>query len=273
MLSYRHAFHAGNHADVLKHLCLLALLQRLCQKPKPLCYFETHAGSGQYKLDSEEALKTGEFSEGVGRVMQTQASSPLLQDYLDMARQQQKRGYYPGSPAWAQTLLKENHRLILCEKHSQEFLALQRWAKDDPRIHAHKRDGHEAVKALLPPVQKRGLVLIDPAYENKAEYTQCVDTISYIRKHFRSACIALWYPRLPQQPAQAMLQAVSKKVDGDYLHITLDVSEPLGDYGMYGSGMFIVQPPWQCEDLLTPALKEATRQLSPHAKLDIRKSA
>ncbi|MGJ8668344.1 MAG: 23S rRNA (adenine(2030)-N(6))-methyltransferase RlmJ [Oceanococcus sp.] len=269
MLSYRHGFHAGNHADVVKHLCVLALLQRLCAKTKPFCYFETHAGAGRYKLDSSEALKTGEFLTGAGSLSSTTANAALLNDYLSTVRVQQEAGHYPGSPAWAQTTLREQDEMILCELHPIDYSALRRWAGRDERIHTHQRDGHEAVKALLPPDQKRGLVVIDPAYELKGEYQQCLNTIEHVRKHFRSACIALWYPRLPQRPDQKMLQTVINQADADILHITLDIAEPSGDFGMFGSGMLIIQPPWQTREILEPALQQAAAQLAQRPQLEI----
>lgn len=270
MLSYRHGFHAGNHADVLKHLCLLALLDKLCRKDKPLCYMETHAGAGCYALDSDFARKTGEFAEGAGRLLDQHSQNPLLANYINQLQQHGERGDYPGSPAWARERLRDGDEILLCEMHPAEFAALKAWAAADLRIHTHQRDGHEAARALLPPRHKRGLVLIDPAYENKQEYQQCADTIAWLRKHYRSACIALWHPRLPARPDRAMLDAVMQGESADILHITLDIAPALGDYGMFGSGMLIIQPPWQSAETLKPALQAAAALISEHPCLTLK---
>ncbi len=266
MLSYRHAFHAGNHADVLKHLCLLGLLDALTRKPKPLCYFETHAGAGRYSTTSEVAQKTAEYAQGAGRLLQHTPRDALLRRYTDLL--QSTSPDYPGSPLIALDVLRPDDDLHLCELHPSDAEALRRHLRD-PRAHIHQRDGHEAVRALLPPTQRRGLVLIDPAYEVKSEYAQCAATVEHLRKHFRAACVALWYPRLPREPAKPMVDKLLKLADADCLHITLDVRETLGDYGMHGSGMLIIQPPWQMEQTLAPALREAASQLAPNARMTL----
>ncbi len=269
MLSYRHEYHAGNHADVLKHLCLLALLKRLCAKPKPLCYFESHAGAGRYRIDAEEAEKSGEYQAGAARLLTLEPGETLLSEYLHTLRLQQAGAHYPGSPAWAQSCLRAEDQMILCERHPKVFSALHAWAGQDPRIHLHQRDGHEAARALLPPSIKRGLVVLDPAYEDKAEYRQCVDTVLHLRKHFRSASIALWYPRLPAGREQAMLDILREQVRAECLHVVLDVTAATGDFGMYGSGMLLIQPPWQTRELLEPALHKVATQLAPCPELRI----
>jgi 23S rRNA (adenine2030-N6)-methyltransferase len=272
MLSYRHVFHAGNHADVLKHLSLIALLRALGKKPKPLCYFETHAGAGSYALNSDRAQKTQEFAQGAGRLLQHSARDPLLADYLqliDSARAPGDAANYPGSPALAQTLLRPQDELQLCELHAAEVVLLNRMTHRDQRVHVHHRDGFAAINALLPPAQSRGLVLIDPPYETKTDYAACVEAIKTLRTRFRSACIALWYPRLPRSPALPMLKNLLTLPGTDKLHVVLDVGEALGDYGMYGSGMLILQPPWQLDQTLGNALKEATPLLAPYARFQI----
>ena len=265
MLSYRHAFHAGNHADVLKHLCLLALLERLTLKPKPLCYFETHAGAGLYPHDSDAARKTGERARAADRLLRHTPHDPLLRRYILALQAAQPD--YPGSPVLALDALRADDELQLCELHPADGQSLQRHFRSEPHVHVHQRDGHEAVRALLPPTHKRGLVLIDPAYEIKTEYAQCAATVEHLRKHFRAACIALWYPRLPRDPASPMLDRILGAADADCLHITLDVSEALGDYGMYR--MLIIQPPWQLAQNLEPSLREAGPLLSPATRLKL----
>lgn len=267
MLSYRHGFHAGNHADLLKHLCLLALLRAMCIKPGALCYFESHAGAGRYRLDSEFARQTGEFEQGVGRLRGQTCREPLLQDYQQLqGLSSAADASYLGSPAIAQAILRPQDALHLCEMHPTDAQQLRQHTRHDSRVHVHVRDGFTAIPALLPPTQKRGLVLIDPAYELKSDYAACVAAIKDLRRRFRSAVIALWFPRLPRLPARPMLDALSKLPATESLLLTLDVREAIGDYGMYGSGMLILQPPWQLQATLAPALTEATALLGAGAR-------
>ncbi len=276
MLSYRHSYHAGNHADVLKHLGLLALLQSLREKPKPLCYFETHAGAGRYAIDSAAARKTGEFAAGAGLLLRHPTRNALLSDYLALIRGPDPNvavQHYPGSPAIAQLLLRPADRLILCELHPEDHRILRQRTAGDARVAVHQRDGFEALRALLPPSESRGLVLIDPAYEVKADYAHCVKAITGLRRRFRAASIALWYPRLPGEPAAAMLRSLTRLPGTECLQLELDVTDPAGDFGMYGSGLLILQPPWKLAERLRPALAEAARLLSPAARLQISEHA
>ncbi len=272
MLSYRHSFHAGNHADVLKHLSLYALLQGLSEKPKPLCYFETHAGAGRYAIDGAAARKTGEFAAGAGLLLRHPTRNALLGDYLTLIRGPDPNvavQHYPGSPRIAQTLLRATDRMILCELHPEDHRVLQQLMARDERVAVHRRDGFEALRALLPPAESRGLVLIDPAYEVKADYADCVRAITDLRRRFRAATIALWYPRLPGDPAAVMLRSLSRLPATESLQLQLDVTDCIGDFGMYGSGMLILQPPWKLADRLRPALDEAARLLSSAPRLQI----
>lgn len=276
MLSYRHGFHAGNHADVVKHICLLALLQALCKKPTPLCYFETHAGAGLYPLHSPQAQQTREYASGAQRLVTQTARDELLADYVRLLREAADptgAAHYPGSPWLAQSVLRSQDRLQLCELHPADGQSLSQLMASDPRVSVHRRDGFAAVRALLPPAQSRGLVLIDPAYEIKTDYRSCVDAVVTLRKRFRSACIALWYPRLPHDPAAPMLRDLRALPATEMLRVELDVAPALGDYGMFGSGVLIVAPPWQLGQRIAGALQEAAPRLGSGAQFRIEPSA
>lgn len=268
MLSYRHAFHAGNHADVLKHLGLLAVLEGLNRKPKPWCYFETHAGAGRYDIRAAAARQTGEYQRAAGRLRTHQARDALLARYIDKLTSLGGAADYPGSPLLAQSCMRAGDELHLCELHPSDADTLSAWAARQRAVHVHRRDGHGACRALLPPQASRGLVLIDPSYERKSEYAQCVETIALIRKRFRAACVALWYPRLPQDPAQSMLKPLLERGE-ECLHLQLDASQALGDFGMFGSGLLIFNPPWQTDSLLRGALDEVCSLLGPPARCHI----
>ncbi|MGH8115658.1 MAG: 23S rRNA (adenine(2030)-N(6))-methyltransferase RlmJ, partial [Rhodanobacteraceae bacterium] len=173
-MNYRHAFHAGNFADVFKHAILLVLLDALTAKDKPLCYFDTHAGRGSYRLDDAQAQQTGEWREGVGRLFETPDLPQPLRRYADAVRICNPDGAlreYPGSPLLAAQTTRANDGLILCELQDDESAALHALFRNDARAHVHHRDGYTALNALLPPTEKRGLVLIDPPFEaQEAEF-------------------------------------------------------------------------------------------------------
>lgn len=273
MLSYRHHFHAGNHADVLKHLSLLALLDAVTRKPKPLCYFETHAGAGMYTIPERQAGKAPEFDLGAGRLLAAPCESALLQHYCALIKQAGQNAavqHYPGSPWLAQSRLRENDEAVLCELHPADADCLRAQFAGKAQMHVHHRDGFNAIRALLPPAQSRGLVLIDPPYERKDDYRRCVDAVRALQQRFRAGIIALWYPRLPRDPAGEMLLALEQIKGVDQLRLQLDVAPPLGDFGMYGSGMVILRPPWGLRENLLPALAEAAARINPHATVQAR---
>ena len=271
MLSYRHSFHAGNHADVLKHLALIAILEAQLKKPTPICYVDSHAGAGRYALDSAEARKTGESADGVGRLLNHPAQAPLLRRYLELIQAADAAPqHYPGAPCLAQTLLRAQDRLVLCELHPAEIEHLRHNCRGDARVAIHQRDGFEALRALLPPAQARCLVLIDPAYELKSDYAACAEAVSWLRRHVRSAVIALWFPCLPGKPADDMRARILAQPGTEVLELGLSVREPLGDFGMYGSGMLICQPPWQIDEQIRAALAELAPRLAAHARFTVK---
>jgi 23S rRNA (adenine2030-N6)-methyltransferase len=260
MLSYRHAFHAGNHADVLKHCVLTLIIEYLKQKEKPFWYIDTHAGAGLYALDSSEAQKNAEFAGGIHKLLERRAVMPdFLQPYLAVldAVNRENSNTYPGSPLFAAHLLRDQDRLRLFEMHPQDSRMLDANLKHDRRAMVADSDGFAGLKALLPPSSRRALVLIDPPYELKEDYARVVSSMQDALRRFATGTYAVWYPLLPRADAQRLPgQLAALPVSA--LRIELRVREPEGEFGMYGSGVFVINPPWLLRDqmrILLPLLQ------------------
>ena len=249
MLSYRHAFHAGNHADVLKHFVELQLLRYLTQKDKPFWYIDTHAGAGCYELDSEYAGKNAEYESGIARLWQADDLPASLAEYVAMVKYFNPDGVlhlYPGSPLVALDSMREQDRLRLYELHPSDFDILeQNFAGHDSHVLMQKADGFGALKALLPPPPRRALVLIDPPYEEKQDYQRVVSALQEGLRRFATGTYAVWYPQL-QRTESVQLPEKLKRLDvKSWLHVALSVQRPSADgFGMHGSGMFVINPPW-----------------------------
>ena len=254
MLSYRHAFHAGNHADVLKHLVLIELTRYLGQKDKPFWVVDTHAGAGAYALDSAHASKLAEYREGVGRLWERKDHPPAVADYMALVRRLNPCGglkVYPGSPFFALWTLREQDRLRLFELHSKDArLLAENFAHAGKQVVVSPTDGFAGLKALLPPPPRRGLVLIDPSYEEKQDYERVVKALKEGLSRFSGGTYALWYPQLTRLEAHELPQRL-KRLPAKWLHVALRVREPAKDgFGMHGSGMFVINPPWTLHDTL-----------------------
>lgn len=251
MLSYQHGFHAGNFADVHKHLVLTLLLQSLNRKAKPWSYLETHGGRARYDLSSEQALKTGEFRDGIARLWQ-QPAPEAVQGYLEQvaAVNSETLTTYPGSPLLAAQLAREADKINIMELHPAEAEALKAVFRQDSRVAVHHRDGYEGVLALLPPKPNRGVVLVDPSFEVKQEYRQLVRFIDKACKRWSNGCFAIWYPLLPADLWQQMKRDLAATGIRKILCSELEVASADGERGMYGSGMLVINPPWQLDQTL-----------------------
>ncbi|MCB1957490.1 MAG: 23S rRNA (adenine(2030)-N(6))-methyltransferase RlmJ [Rhodocyclaceae bacterium] len=259
MLSYRHAFHAGNHADVLKHVVLLELLDYLKQKDKPFLAIDTHAGAGRYALDSEQAQKIGEYKQGIARLWRADDLPPALARYVAAVRDFNRGGelqFYPGSPVLVQTALRDEDRLRLFELHPTDHGFLQKaFPAKEKRVTISREDGFAALKALLPPPSRRALVLIDPAYERREEYRVVVETLKDALKRFPAGCYAIWYPRLQKTESKQLVERLQKLAPPAWLHVWLDVTKPSRDgFGMHGSGLFVINPPWTLPETLAAVM-------------------
>lgn len=267
MLSYRHAFHAGNHADVLKHWMFSLVLDYFNQKDKPYWVVDTHAGAGLYRLNSSVANKTAEYVDGILRLQQSQAPEPF-QVYLEAvaAANKDQQMLYPGSPWLASHLINPVDKLRLFELHPADAVLLeQQFAAQKRQIAIQQKDGFEGIKACLPPPTKRGIVLIDPPYEVKDDYTRVVDCIKDSLKRFATGTYLIWYPRLQRPEPQQMIDKL-RRLDTDFLHVTLDVEQPSADgFGMYGSGMWVINPPWTLRQTVEPHLPWLAKTLAQDA--------
>jgi 23S rRNA (adenine2030-N6)-methyltransferase len=244
MLSYQHIYHAGNPADVHKHALLCVMLDYMTAKAKPLSYVETHAGRGLYALDAPEARRTGEAAAGIGRLRGGFAGDhPYMRA---LARVQMRHGpnAYPGSPLLAAEMLRPGDATHLAELHPQEHAALVRTMQGSG-AHVHRQDGFEMAMALCPPMPRRGLMLIDPSYEVKADYDRIPGLIGQLHRKWNVGVIALWYPILTSGVHQAMLASLDLP---DALRHEVGFAPVRHGHRMIGSGMFVVNPPWGIAD-------------------------
>ncbi len=255
MFSYRHGFHAGNHADVLKHAVLVQILAYLTAKETPLWVVDTHAGAGAYSLESKFARKLGEFRDGIHRLWERNDLPPVLADYVAQVRKANPDGKlrsYPGSPQIALQMLRPADRLRLFELHTTECQLLQmHFHGAGRRVAVNAADGFTGLKALLPPPPRRGLVLVDPSYEDKADYRRAVETMEDALQRFATGTYAVWYPQVQRQESQDLPGQLKKLARGDWLHVSLTVKAAAQDgLGLHGSGMFVFNQPWKLEAAL-----------------------
>ena len=274
MFSYRHAFHAGNHADVLKHTVLIATVQYLTQKEAALTVLDTHGGAGLYRLDGDYASKSGEAEEGVLRLAAAKEAelAPVLQDYLQMVRRFNQGNAirnYPGSPFITQALLRGHDRLKAFELHPTDMRSLTgNMAQLEVRrqVAILHEDGFEGVKKFLPPPSRRALLLCDPSYELKTDYGRVLDMTADGLKRFPTGTYAVWYPIIPRPEAHDLpkrLKTMATKAGKSWLHATLTVKSNKTSErgGLPASGMFLINPPFNLKDQLKPAMPQLVKLL------------
>jgi 23S rRNA (adenine2030-N6)-methyltransferase len=266
LFSYRHGFHAGNHADVLKHCVLVQLLAYMAAKEKGFSFVDTHAGAGSYSLGSDFARKKSEFETGIGRLWKAGSKLPAaLNAYLAQVRALNRDGrlhFYPGSPQLALQMTRPRDRLHFFELHTTESKALRKFAASAPRASAHAADGFARLKGLLPPPSRRALVLIDPSYEDKEDYRKVVGVMRDALKRFATGVYAVWYPMVRRSEPARLADELQTLAPGDWLHASLRVGPPPRDgLGLYGSGVFVFNPPWKLEAALAQALPVLARLL------------
>jgi 23S rRNA (adenine2030-N6)-methyltransferase len=266
MLSYRHAFHAGNHADVLKHCILVNLMRYLAQKDKPYWFIDTHAGAGAYGLDAGYASQNAEHEAGIARLWRQTDLPPALAEYVAVTRAINPAGHlslYPGSPYLASKLLREQDRMRLFELHPTDVDLLGKTFPDaGNKVIVTRGDGFAGLKALLPPPSRRALVLIDPSYEDKADYSHVFQALEDSLQRFATGIYAIWYPLLQRQEAGRLAERFARLKNVAWLNATLSVSAPSREgFGMHGSGMFIVNPPWTLAENLRECLPYLARTL------------
>ncbi|EJL7001876.1 23S rRNA (adenine(2030)-N(6))-methyltransferase RlmJ [Vibrio cholerae] len=274
MLSYRHSFHAGNHADVLKHIVQSLILNSLQQKEKPFVYHDTHSGVGRYDLTHEWSEKTGEYKQGIARVWQQDNIPAELDSYLDAIRQLNQGEtlrYYPGSPRVARAHLREQDRMVLTELHPSDYPLLEQDFHRDRQVSIYKEDGFARLKASLPPQERRGLVLIDPPYELAKEYRDVVRAIAQSYKRWATGIYAIWYPVVNRCDIDDMLEGLQGLEIRKILQIELGVAPDTNERGMTASGMIVINPPWTLESqmqTILPFLKQAIAPATGHYKVE-----
>ena len=262
-MNYRHAFHAGNHADVLKHVALLALCDALTAKPAPLFALDTHAGAGLYALAGAEAGRTGEAAEGIGRLLAASPANPAIRRYLDAVaacRAAHGEDAYPGSPWLLAHALREQDRIACCELREEEAALLKRHVGGDPRVAVHARDGYAAMRALLPPKigtvrYARGLVLIDPPYEAQlAEFDTARAALRDALVLWPQATYALWYPIKRRSALNPFYRSAATLEAKSVLACELLVRPDDSPLRMNGSGLLILNAPWQFDATMRSVL-------------------
>ena len=265
-MNYDHAFHAGNHADVLKHLVLLALIDALARKPTPFFVLDTHAGQGEYALQSRQAAATGEIEGGVLRLAawsskQTRLAPPLAR-YLDAVEPFLAAGRYPGSPRLTAACLRADDRLACCELSPEPAQRLKALFAGDPRVGVHQRDGYAALKALLPPRERRGLVLIDPPYEAQlAEYDTALAALRAALARWPQGIFALWYPIKQRRALAPFFRRAAALPARSALVAELMCHADDSPLRLNGSGMLLLNPPWKLDQSLLHALPSLAQAL------------
>ncbi|QEY65285.1 23S rRNA (adenine(2030)-N(6))-methyltransferase RlmJ [Metapseudomonas lalkuanensis] len=265
-MNYRHAFHAGNHADVLKHFTLARLIALLSRKEAPFAYLDSHAGVGLYDLLGDQASRTDEWREGIGRLWDLPDLPAPMADYLKVVRELNPDGnlrYYPGSPELARRLTRPQDRLQLNEKHPEDGLLLKDNMAGDRRVAVHLGEGWHIARALLPVPEKRALMLIDPPFEKADELERCVTALGEAIGRMRQTVVAIWYPIKDQRQLKRFYQGLQASGAPKMLRAELRVhAADTADSGLNGSGLAIANPPWGIEDELRQTLPWLAERLA-----------
>ena len=258
MLAYRHAFHAGNHADVLKHLVLLRVLHHMNLKDKPYRVVDTHAGAGGYSLEGRYAQKKGEFEQGIGRLWGRDDLPPAVAAYVGLVRGFNPEGQleqYPGSPAFAQMLLRPKDQLRLYELHPTDHRILASYMAPFKSVEVKHTDGFEGLKGQLPPSTRRAVVLMDPSYEGHGDYSRVVASLREAVLRFPEGVYMVWYPQVQKVEAAQLPHRLEGLAPKGWLHARLTVQQPDAQgFGLAGSGVFIINPPYTLHDELLELL-------------------
>lgn len=265
MLSYQHEYHAGNHADVLKHAVLALAISTLARKDKPLRLFDAHAGSGRYDLASREARRLAEHAGGIERVLAAADPPATLAPYLAAVRAcnagEKALRHYPGSPFIARHLLRPADHLVLMELHPRSLGALRRTFRGDRQVHIHERDCFEGLPAMLPPPERRGLVLIDPSYEVKDEFARVADLLHRCHGRWPGGVYLVWYPLIRDRESERFPVRIAELGIRRIYQVVLDVTGPAAT-GLHGSGLLVVNLPFGMEAELAGLMPRLHRTLA-----------
>lgn len=266
MLSYRHAFHAGNHADVLKHYVLGLVLAHAKLKDKPFWYIDTHAGAGMYSLTEGYATQNAEFEQGIDKLMAAENLPQSLADFVGQIKHfnVDSLQLYPGSPSIAQDYLRADDKMRLFELHPNDFkLLAENFRGQGKQVKVELQDGFAGIKSCLPPPPRRALVLIDPPYEDKQDYQRVVNCIKDSFTRFATGTYMVWYPILQRPEPDEMVESLIQLNAPNWLHVAMTIHEPSAEgYGMHGSGLFIINPPWTLPNVLAETMPVLTQLLA-----------
>ena len=268
MLAYRHAFHAGNHADVLKHITLCLVLRYMNQKDKSYRLIDTHAGAGGYSLEGQYAQKKGEYLQGVARLWDRVDLPPAVADYMTLVQQFNPEGrleQYPGSPAFAQMLLRAQDQLRLFELHPTDHRILEAFLGKVKGAEAKDTDGFDGLKGQVPPSSRRAVVLMDPSYEGHGDYSKVIASLREAIARFPEGVYMVWYPQVSKLEAAQLPRRLEGLAPKGWLHARLTVQVPDSQgFGLAGSGMFILNPPYTLHDELLAVLPYLTEVLGQY---------
>ncbi|MDP3088823.1 MAG: 23S rRNA (adenine(2030)-N(6))-methyltransferase RlmJ [Methylotenera sp.] len=272
MLSYRHAFHAGNHADVLKHYVLGLVLAHAKQKLKPFWYIDTHAGAGMYSLTEGYATKNAEFEQGIAKLLSAKNLPVSLANFVAQINRFNTNSldFYPGSPVVAQDFLRADDKMRLFELHPSDYKLLIENFKGQGAIKSKNssvriemQDGFSGIKSCLPPPTRRAVILIDPPYEDKQDYQRVVSMIKDSLMRFATGTYMIWYPILQRPESREITEDLMHLDLANWLHVEMTIHSPsLEGFGMHGSGLFIVNPPWTLPNILNETMPVLTQLLA-----------
>ena len=256
MLSYRHGYHAGNAADVLKHFILIYVLDYIKKKDKGFIFIDSHAGAGKYLISDPYMQKNKEYLQGIEKILQLKNDNIFLKKYLDLVKSinfNSDLKIYPGSCFLAARSLRPNDNLYFFELHPKEFLNLKKNFENDSRVIIENRDSYQRLKKLLPPKEKRAVILIDPSYELKDEYEKVLKMLSDCYKKFPLGVYIIWYPVLKNKKSEKFIFNVLKKKYKNLSHVEMITDN--SNNGMQGSGLFMLNCPWSIENDIKKSLE------------------
>jgi 23S rRNA (adenine2030-N6)-methyltransferase len=255
-MNYRHSYHAGSFTDVVKHIILTTLITALSRKENAFCYIDTHAGSGCYDLDSEFAAKTKEYKNGIEKIIQQENPPRPVKHYLDCVHKINNHlvgstfaslRYYPGSPLLVRSLARAHDRIIACELQSKEYQILKTTFAGDKQVAVHHMDGLLGLKAFLPPPERRGIVFIDPPYEDQDEFTRIAHSLATAIKRWKTGIFAIWYPIKARSQVERFYRSIKENISNPIYAIELTIYPDLPQH-LNGCGLTIVNPPWQFDE-------------------------
>lgn len=272
-MNYSHSYHAGNFADVFKHIILVSLIKSLLRKENPFCYIDTHSGPGRYDLFAEAAQKSKEYEYGISRISHIKNPPELIKEYLGYIQKINSHltksaisslRYYPGSPSIARHFLRAHDRMILSELHPKEYQLLKNYFANDTHVNTHLLDGYQGLKAFLPPKERRGLILIDPPYERPNELSHLVSVLPLALKRFATGIYAVWYPIKDRPPIEHFHRSLKENIQRPMMVIELSIYPEISPQHLNGCGMLIINSPWQLDTQIKEYLPWLWKALSIH---------